>query len=40
MNPPIDRTEASDHSVLTEQREDASVGKVHEYLERRLKTSA
>jgi len=31
---------SSDHSVLTEQRDDASVGKVLEFLERRLKTSA
>ena len=31
---------SSDHSVLTEQRDDVSVGKVLEFLERRLKTSA
>ena len=31
---------SSDHSVLTEQRDDASVEKVLEFLERRLKTSA
>ena len=31
---------SSDHSVLTEQRDDASVGKVLEFLERRLKTFA
>ena len=31
---------SSDHSVLTEQRDDVSVEKVLEFLERRLKTSA
>ena len=31
---------SSDHSVLTEQRDDATVEKVLEFLERRLKTSA
>ena len=31
---------SSDHSVLTEQRDDASVERVLEFLERRLKTSA
>jgi len=35
----LPRSASSDHSVLTEQRDDASVEMVLEFLERRLKAS-